>query len=159
MFLSDLRNLAVSTMEKDIQEIPLKTHYDSLPLEEEIESSEKYPSPRDCRRYNIHRNRVAKAKLAENLYFKYKQRLPRMTNEQKGEAIQKIKALRPSMKALKAFYISKGDSPETVELLVTPKNYPNLRKVWITKQQQEVLLDVIKGREAQHKHFIENGFY
>lgn len=159
MFLSDLKTLDITPLEEDIPIMSSKTSYEDLPLNEVDSAKVKYPSARKCRRYNNHKLRLAKARITKTIYFKLIRRLNRMSEEDKAAAKEKIRALRPSLATLRKYYLDKGDTAETVRFLVTPENYPNLKKVWITKQQQEVLIDIVDGNAAEHQAFIENGFY
>ena len=63
----------------------------------------------------------------------------------KKQLEKKIMSLRPSIKSIKHMYRQKGESEDNIKLIVTPKNYPNLKQVCISKRQQKVLLDILNG--------------
>jgi len=118
----------------------------------------KYPGLKETRKFNKKKARDDKAELAHSLYIKIKLAQERNSTKRLQELAEHIKTLRPSIKALKGFYRERGDSEEIIDKLVTPENYPNLPYVWLTKRQQQVLLNVINNKEHLHLRFIQNGF-
>lgn len=117
-----------------------------------------YPTNAKNRKFNNRKSIESKARVAARIYSSIKPRLKRLTPKQKALEIAKIRSLRPSMRTLKAYYLAKGDSKAIVDMLVTHKKYPDLPQVHITKRCQQVLIDILEGKENQHTEFIRKGF-
>ena len=118
-----------------------------------------YPSKKQTRKFNEQKARESRAKIAYQFYTKMIRRLDRLTEPERQALKLKIRALRPSMKALKDFYRAKGESEEFINKIVTPENYPTLPNVWISKRQERALLDIVDGKAHKHKEYITKEFY
>ena len=117
-----------------------------------------YPSLNKTKKFNNRQAIESKARTAVRVYNRIKPRLKHMTPKQKQLEVAKIRSMRPAMRTLKAYYRAKGDSNRIANMLVTPKTYPDLPQVQITKRHHQVLLDVVRGKEDLHTQFINKGF-
>lgn len=154
---AELQDL-VDDLDMGVLIAPNTTPLEDRSSEEEYPPERKYPSSKQTRKFNERRAIESKARLASRLYDEIRPRLKHMTPREKRQKIGRIRSLRPSIRTLRAYYRARGDSPKIANMLVTPKTYPDLPQVWLTKRQQAVLLDVLEGKAEQHADFITNGF-
>lgn len=118
----------------------------------------RYPNVKKTRKYNDSKREEARVELTKKLYFRYVDRISKMSDTRKAELKQKINNLHPSLSALKAFYKAKGETDEIIDKLITKENYLSLPNVWITRKQKNFLLAVIDGYSHNYQTFINNGF-
>jgi len=105
-----------------------------------------YPNAEKTKRFNLARRREERAEKAAALY-----RQILITKSTAGKATLRtaIESLRPTEEKVKAYYSSRGDSPETINLLV--RNYEHLPMVCLSLAQQQALLKALADNTKHQK--------
>ena len=150
----------IETLEDIITFIPDKTPIDAWDEPKRTTYKKIHNIRKDIkqtRKYNDTKMADIKRETAKRLYLDLKIKLRRATPQTKQELKSYIRSLRPSIKHLKTHYLNKGDTQAMVDMLVTPKSYPYLPNVWITKKQQKALLSIIDN-STQFSEYIQKGF-
>lgn len=120
--------------------------------------SEKYPSIKETRIENSKKDLEAKVEITKKMYESISSKVKFANTRTKSKLINEVNNLRMPIASLKKKYLDKGESKETVDLIVNYKTYPFLPDVKITKRQQEVLLQLCNGITTGHAEFITNGY-
>jgi hypothetical protein len=162
MFVETERPIEVYDLVDDIKDgvliAPVHTPLESRFSEVEEPPTVTYPSINKTRKFNNRKMIESKARTAARIYARIKPRLSHMTDTEKRTQIARLRSLRPAMRTIKAWYQARGDSKDVADMIVTPDTYPTLPQVHLTKRSQQVLLDVLEGKEHLHTDFIRQGF-